>query len=83
MTFTSVVPNQRVDYALYFPDFQMRSAGEIKLEPGAQGTRVTWTNQGDVGANPINRYFAQVMDRLVGPDFEEGLKNLKALAERT
>ena len=83
MTFTSVVPNQRVDYALYFPDFQMRSAGEIKLEPVARGTRVTWTNQGDVGANPINRYFAQVMDRLVGPDFEEGLKNLKALAERT
>ena len=83
MTFSSVVANQRVDYALYFPDFQMRSAGEIKLEPAGHATRVTWTNQGDVGSNPINRYFAQVMDRLVGPDFEVGLKNLKAIAERT
>ena len=83
MTFTAAVPNQRVDYALYFPDFDMRSAGEMKLEPSGQGTRVTWTNQGDVGTNPINRYFAQAMDRLVGPDFETGLKNLKALAERS
>jgi uncharacterized protein YndB with AHSA1/START domain len=83
MTFTSVVPNQRVDYSLYFPDFGMRSAGEVKLEPAGQGTRVTWTNQGDVGSSPINRYFAQAMDRLVGPDFEAGLKNLKAIAERT
>ena len=55
----------------------------MKLEPSGQGTRVTWTNQGDVGTNPINRYFAQAMDRLVGPDFETGLKNLKALAERS
>ena len=45
--------------------------------------RVTWTNHGDVGTNPINRYFAQAMDRLVGPDFETGLKNLKALAEHS
>lgn len=29
------------------------------------------------------RYFAQAMERLVGPDFEAGLKNLKATAERT
>ena len=39
MTFTAAVPNQRVDYALYFPDFDMRSAGEMKLEPSGQGTR--------------------------------------------
>ena len=31
MTFTAAVPNQRVDYALYFPEFDMRSAGEMKL----------------------------------------------------
>jgi hypothetical protein len=55
----------------------------MKLEPAGQGTRVTWTNEGDVGSSPINRYFAQAMDRLVGPDFEAGLKNLKAIAERT
>jgi uncharacterized protein YndB with AHSA1/START domain len=82
MEFTSAVPNERIIYSLNFPDFGMRSTGQIRLEPAGAKTRVTWTNEGDVGANPINRYFALTMDRLVGPDFEAGLANLKALAER-
>jgi hypothetical protein len=80
MTFTAAVPNERVDYALYFPDFDMRSAGEMKLEPSGQGTRMTWTNQGDVGTTIIATL--QAMDRLVDRT-ETGLKNPKALAERS
>ena len=74
MTFTAAVPNQRLEYALFFPDFGMQSAGEMKLDPAGKGTRITWTNQGDVGGNPINRYFAQAMDRLVGPDLKPALE---------
>jgi hypothetical protein len=36
-----------------------------------------------MGGNPVNRYFGVMMDRLVGPDFEAGLANLKALAENS
>jgi hypothetical protein len=36
-----------------------------------------------MGGNPVNRYFGVMMDRLVGPDFEAGLANLKALAEKS
>jgi uncharacterized protein YndB with AHSA1/START domain len=82
MEFTSAVPNERITYSLNFPDFGMRSTGQLRLEPAGAKTRVTWTNEGDVGASPINRYFALMMDRLVGPDFEAGLANLKVLAER-
>ena len=56
-------------------------AGSCVWSRPAAGTRVTWTNEGDMGANPVNRYFGLFMDRLVGPDFEGGLKNLKALVE--
>ena len=49
--------------------------------PG-NATRVTWTNNGDVGGNPVKHYLAVMMDRMVGPDFEAGLANLKALAEK-
>jgi hypothetical protein len=35
----------------------------------------------DLGANPLARYFGLWMDGMVGPDFEEGLGRLKALAE--
>lgn len=81
MEFTAALPNERVDYALSFPDMGMRSSGQLRLEPAGAGTRVTWTNEGDMGANPVNRYFGLFMDRLVGPDFEGGLKNLKTIVE--
>ena len=81
MEFTRAVANERVDYALSFPDMGMRSSGQLRLEPQGAGTRVTWTNEGDMGGNPVNRYFGLFMDRLVGPDFEGGLKNLKVLVE--
>jgi hypothetical protein len=36
---------------------------------------------GDVGSNPVNRYFALFMDNMIGSDFEIGLENLKLLSE--
>jgi len=82
MEFTRAVANERLDYALSFPDMGMQSKGQLRLQPLGSGTRVTWTNEGDMGANPLNRYFGLFMDRLVGPDFEGGLNNLKALVDR-
>jgi uncharacterized protein YndB with AHSA1/START domain len=82
MEFTRVEPNRRVEYALFFPVFNLRSGGELRLEPEGRATRVTWTNRGDVGSNPLKHYLAASMDRLVGPDFEAGLANLKTLAEK-
>jgi uncharacterized protein YndB with AHSA1/START domain len=82
MTFTEAVPEQRIDYTLRFPDLGMQSTGQFLLEPAGGGVRVTWTNEGEMDRNPVNRWVGLFMDRLVGPDFEAGLANLKALAER-
>ena len=82
MEFTRAEPNRRIEYRLAFPEFGMISSGALTLLPSNGGTQVTWTTVGDVGANPINHYFAALMDRMVGPDFEGGLANLKALAEK-
>jgi len=52
----------------------------LTREAGA--TNVTWAMQGDTP------YFAKIihvfidMDRMVGKDFETGLANLKAIAEK-
>jgi uncharacterized protein YndB with AHSA1/START domain len=81
MEFTHVEPDRAVEYALNFADFNMKSSGALRLEPQAGATRVTWTSSGDVGGNPVKHYLAAMMDRMVGPDFEAGLANLKALAE--
>lgn len=82
MEFVRVDPNRRIEYALAFPEYGMKSAGAFTFDAVAPGsTRVTWTNGGDVGPNPLKHYLAHFMDRIAGPDFEVGLLNLKALAE--
>jgi uncharacterized protein YndB with AHSA1/START domain len=83
MTLTAVAADQRVAYDLYFPDMDSTSTGELRFEPQADGTRITWTMDGDMGANPLKRWLALAMDRLVGPDFEAGLARLKTLAEQS
>jgi uncharacterized protein YndB with AHSA1/START domain len=82
MTFTAAEPGKRLAYDLYFPDFGTTSTGALDLTPEAGATRVTWSMSGNMGRNPLFRWFALFGDRMVGPDFEGGLANLKALAEK-
>jgi len=83
MTFTAAEPNRKVDYDLYFPDFGTTSTGSIALAPEGSGTKVTWTMNGDFGSNPLFRWFALAADSMVGKDFDGGLQNLKAIAEKS
>ena len=83
MTFTAAEPGRRAAFELFFPDFGTTSTGELLLAPEGSGTRVTWTMNGDMGRNPLMRWMALMMDGMVGKDFDAGLANLKALAEKT
>jgi uncharacterized protein YndB with AHSA1/START domain len=82
MEFTNIDAPKLMEYRLSFPDYGMTSTGTMTLTPSGTGTKVSWTNEGDLGANPMNRYFGLIMDSMVGKDFDAGLKNLKALAEK-
>lgn len=82
MTIVEAEAGKRVKFELYFPDFGTTSYGTLQFEAVGGGTQVTWTMDGDMGKNPVNRWMGLMMDKMVGPDFETGLKNLKALAEK-
>jgi uncharacterized protein YndB with AHSA1/START domain len=82
MVFAAADPDRRVAYELYFPDFGTTSGGELRFEPEGNATRVSWTMNGDMGSNPLFRWFALFADRMVGKDFDAGLANLKTLAEQ-
>lgn len=82
MTFTTAEAPKRLGYELYFPDFGTTSTGEFRLDPNGGGTQVTWTMDGDMGRNPFYRWMGLFMNRMVGPDFDTGLTNLKAVVER-
>ena len=65
-----------------------RHAVAVRLEGSARrpenagaGTRLTWTNEGDMGTNPVNRDCGRFMGQLVGPDIEGCLEDLGSIAE--
>lgn len=66
----------------FLKPFEAHNTVDFLLEPRGDSTNVTWTMQGH------NAYIGKLMslffnmDRMVGKDFETGLANLKAEAER-
>ncbi len=77
MTFTDSQPAKLLTYRLDFPSFDMVSTGVMQLDPGSDGVKLTWTDEGDMNYNPMNRYMGLLMDKMVGPDFDAGLAQLK------
>lgn len=58
------------------------NVAELTMEPKGDTTTVTWamTGQNNLAAKTMSVFLD--MDKLVGKDFETGLKNLKELAEK-
>jgi hypothetical protein len=42
---------------------------------------VTWTDDGDLGANPFRHYAGKQIEQSIGRGFEQGLAALKQKAE--
>ena len=80
MEWSAVDANKRVGFILRMEDMTP-ATGELTFAAEGNGTKVVWTMNGNAGMNPIFRWFGLFMDKMVGPDFEAGLKNLKKLAE--
>jgi carbon monoxide dehydrogenase subunit G len=83
MEIVESVPPSKVSLKLDFvKPFEAHNLVEFALEPKGDATNVTWSMQGDTP------YFAKIihvfinMDSMVGKDFEAGLANLKAAAEK-
>lgn len=70
-----------VGFDLDFDHGKYLSKGSITLTPSGDATTVTWVNEGDLGWNPVSRYFGLLMDRMMGPDFAEGLMKLQKRVE--
>ena len=57
---------------------------QYDLTPEEKGAVTGWQVRKlyDMGANPLYRWMGLFMDKLTGPDFDAGLANLKAVAEK-
>ncbi len=83
MEIADSVPPSKVAIKLDFvKPFEAHNTIEFTLEPKGEATNVTWAMQGDTP------YLAKIvhvfldMDKMVGKDFEAGLANLRAAAEK-
>lgn len=57
------------------------AGSRFKLVRGGGTTIVTWGFDADYGMNLVGRYFAAMLGSIVARDYENGLANLKELAE--
>lgn len=74
-------PDKSIGYELDFENGKYLSKGAITLEPSGEAVTVVWSNEGNLGWNPVSRFFGLFMDKMMGPDFEEGLRNLQKKVE--
>lgn len=74
-------PDSLVVYRVVVQEGTMFTDGTLRLAPEGDGTRVTWREQGDFGANPLMGYWARFMEHAQGAELEKALVRLGALAE--
>ena len=74
-------PNQVKIEMKFGQEKMLAYSGFTLVDIGADETRVTWSFDIDFGNNLIGRYIGLMMDSAIGSQYEQGLKNLKAVVE--
>ena len=83
MEITDSNPPSLVKIQLHFiKPFEAQNTAELTLTPNGKATTATWAMYGPVPyvSKLMTIFFS--MDKMIGDQFEEGLKNLKYAAER-
>lgn len=79
LTFTASDEKQGIAFDMLF-DKKYASRGAISYTPSGDATQVVWRMSGQ-NDDLLGKWFAAAMPYMVGPMFDEGLGDLKKLAE--
>lgn len=82
MEITEVVENAKVSTSLDF-GADGKAISHWVLSGEGSGTKVTWSFDSSFEGDLIGRWFGLMMDGMIGPEYERGLKDLKTLVEST
>lgn len=81
-TFIEVTPNEYIKSEMHFMSEDSPPAfAEFKLQPEGEGTKVTWSMDGDASFFMRGMMLAMNMEKMLGETFDSGLKDLKTIAE--
>ena len=82
MTVAELTPDSRIEITVeFFKPFAATSSCIFTLAPEGSGTKVTWAMEGKEDFMGKAMGLFMNMDKMIGGDFEEGLANLKRVAE--
>lgn len=81
LTIVESVPDRLLRYDLVLEHDSFMTHGSIVIDVQAAGVRVVWTDDGELGMNPLLRLMGPSVEHAVGEDFERGLAGLKRVAE--
>lgn len=81
MKMTEMDPLKMLKWELIFEGYGQAMFIGMTFEQDGDDMLVTWTADGDLGNNPIFRYYGLMMDSELGADYEKGLQNLKEVCE--
>ena len=83
MEITEADPGRKVSLKLDFiKPFKANNITDFELSPQDGGTRVNWAMHGPLNLMQRVMHIFFNMEKMVGPDFERGLANMKELAEK-
>ena len=84
MEITHANEASRVEIALDFiKTFKSSNTTSFSLQPEGAGTRVDWSMTGPKTLMTKVMGIFKSMDKMIGPDFERGLAQLKSQVEQT
>lgn len=81
LTIVAAAPDSLVATSLEFGGFDRPALANWTIHPEGNSSRVTWTMHTELGRNPLARWFGLFFDKMIGPDFENGLAQLKEKME--
>ncbi|MBN8702339.1 MAG: SRPBCC family protein [Bacteroidetes bacterium] len=80
LTIIHSIPSDTINTELIFAD-QGTALGGYAFAKEAEGVKVTWWIDFEMGMNPVAKIVGVFMDKMIGSDFETGLKSLKSISE--
>lgn len=82
MEVTSATPDETRIHLVFYKPFPGDNQATFTFTPASAGTHVDWVMTGPVSFPGKIMTVFMSMDKAIGPEFERGLANMKAVAER-
>ncbi|WP_343704164.1 SRPBCC family protein [Chitinophaga sp.] len=82
MTIVKSEPPKTMEFTIAFEGFDEPMYGYVNFEAVPEGTKVTWTDKGSMGNNPLYKYMGLFMENMMGGNMEKSFDNIRRVVEK-